>query len=60
MSVFLVFIYTVKTDKLDEFGELVKKWSKWVKKHPDLHKGVKSWKLFSQTIGGNVGGYVEM
>jgi hypothetical protein len=50
----------VKTDKLDEFGELVKKWSKWVKKHPDLHKGVKSWKVFSQTIGGNVGGYVEM
>jgi hypothetical protein len=57
---FVVMKYVVKLDKQGDFKEFGKKWTQWKKKHPDLFKEVKSWKLFAQVFGGLQGGHVEM
>jgi hypothetical protein len=60
MTVFMTEIYVVKPDKPGEYAACVKNFEAFMKKRPDLFKGVKSHKIFSQVIGGNWGGYVEM
>jgi hypothetical protein len=60
MTIFLAETYVIKPDKLEEFSTLFKKFETYMKKHPDLFKEVKSHKVFSQLLGGNWGGYVEM
>jgi hypothetical protein len=60
MTVFSVETLIVKPDKLGEFTAVLKKFEKWMKKHPELFKEVKSHKLFSHMLGGYWGGYVEM
>jgi hypothetical protein len=56
----MVETYVVKPDKLGEFTAFCKKKETYMKKRPDLFKEVKSHKLFSQMLGGNWGGYVEI
>lgn len=60
MTIFLMETYIVKPDKLSENLARYKKWEAWWKRHPEVCKEIKSQKLFSHTIGGNFGGYVEM
>jgi hypothetical protein len=60
MTIFSVETWVVKPDKLGEFPVWVKKWERWVKKHPEVFKEVKSHKVFSHMLGGNWGGYVYM
>ena len=60
MTVFGVVTWIIKPDKLGEFTEWYEKFLEWMKKHPDLFREVKSRRLFSHLIGGNVGGYVEI
>lgn len=60
MTIFMVETYIVKLDKLGEFMAFLKKWETWMKKNPEVFKEVKSHKVFSHLLGGNLGGYVEM
>jgi len=60
MTIFFVETYVIKPDKLGEFTAFFKKLMEWVKKHPDLFKEVKSFKLFTHMHGGKYGTYVEM
>jgi hypothetical protein len=60
MTVFSVGTYLVKREKRQEFLSFQQRWLKYVKDNPETFKELKSWKLFSQEIGGTLGGYVEM
>jgi len=63
MTVFGVEIYVIKPEKQAEFKAYKKKWEKFFEYkegHIQRFEGVKSYKLFAQMLGGNVGGYVEM
>ena len=60
MTVFIVETYVVKPEKQAEFMAFVKKLATWKEKNPKRFKEVRSWKLFAQMFGGNVGGYVEV
>jgi hypothetical protein len=60
LTVFLVETYVIKPDKLGAFTALYKKFETYMKKRKDLFKEVKSHRIFSQLMGGNWGGYVEM
>ena len=52
--------YDVKLDKLEEYTALLKKFEPYMKKRPDLFKGVKSHRVFRHMLGGSYGGCVEM
>ena len=56
MTVFTVETYVVKPDKLGEFVAFVKNWKAWMKKRPELFKEMKSYKVYSNLLGGNWGG----
>jgi hypothetical protein len=60
MTIFSVETFIVKPDKLGEFTAFLKKSETWMKKHPELFKEVKSYKVFSHMLGGSWGGYVQM
>jgi hypothetical protein len=60
MTIFSVETWIVKPDKLGEYMAVHKKFETWLKKHPELFKEVKSYKLFSHMLGGKWGGYVWM
>jgi len=63
MTVFLVEIYVIKPEKQAEFTAYKEKWKKFFRyKEGNVQRfeGVKSYRMFSQMLGGNVGGYVEM
>jgi hypothetical protein len=63
MTVFLVETYVIKPEKQTEFTAYKKKWKKFFayrEGHLARFKEVKSHKMFSQMLGGNFGGYVEM
>jgi hypothetical protein len=60
MTVFHVETYVIKPEKQEQYMALMKKWAAYIKKNKEKCKEVKSWKLLSQMIGGNTGGYVEM
>jgi hypothetical protein len=59
MTVFKVETYVVKPEKQEEYMALVKKWVVYIK-NKEKCKELKSWKLFSQTILGTTGLYIEM
>ena len=59
MTIFKVETYVIKPEKQEEYMALVKKWGAYIK-NKEKCKELKSWKLFSQAIGGNTGAYVEM
>jgi lipopolysaccharide/colanic/teichoic acid biosynthesis glycosyltransferase len=56
MTIFLVERFVVKPDKLAEFPTLVNKWKAMVKSRPELFKEMKSYKIYSDQLGGNWGG----
>jgi hypothetical protein len=60
MSIISVETYVVRTEKSTEFAALLKEFVKFKKAHPQLFKGVKSWKLYKQSYGQPAGMYVEM
>lgn len=60
MTVFNVETYVIKPEKQEECRSIMKKWAAYIKKNKEKCKELKSWKLLSQMIGGNSGGYVEM
>jgi len=60
MTIFWVGTYLVKREKRQEFLSFQQRWLKYVKDNPETFKELKSWKLFSQDIGGTLGGYIEM
>ncbi|MCP8308521.1 MAG: hypothetical protein H3Z54_07485 [archaeon] len=60
MTIFLVETYVVKPERQADFMAYKKKLSQWMEKHSELFKEVKSYRMFSQMLGGNWGGYVEM
>jgi hypothetical protein len=59
MTVFKVETYVVKPEKQEEYMALVGKWVRYIK-NKEKCKELKSWKLFSQTIVGTSGLYMEM
>ena len=59
MAIFKVEMYVIKPEKQEEYMALVEKWAAYIK-NKEKCKELKSWKLFSQTIGGTTGAYVEM
>jgi hypothetical protein len=60
MTIFMTEIYVIKPDRLGDLAACVKNFEAFMKKRPDLFKEVKSHRIFSQVLGGNWGGYVEM
>jgi hypothetical protein len=60
MTVFRVEKYVVRPEKHEEYVAIMKKWVDYIKKNKETCKELRSWKLFSQAIGGNVGEYIEM
>jgi len=60
MTVFRVERYFIKPEKSEEYHAIIKKWTAYIKKNKEKCRELKSWKLFSQTIGDNVGEFVEM
>ena len=60
MSIFYVETYVGKAEKRAAFKPLLDKFIKYKKAHPQLFKGVKSWKLLRQEFGAIAGMYIEM
>lgn len=60
MSVIMVETYVVRAEKSTEFATLLGEFLKFKKAHPQLFKGVKSWKLYKQDYGQPAGMYIEM
>jgi hypothetical protein len=60
MSIIMVETYVVHSDKSTKFTTLLNEFLKFKKAHPQLFKGVKSWKLYKQDYGQPAGMYVEM
>jgi hypothetical protein len=60
MTVFSVGTYLVKREKMKEFLSLQQRWLIYVKDNPETFKELKSWKLFSEGLGGTLSGYIEM
>jgi hypothetical protein len=52
--------YVIKLDKYFEFFAFAKKFEAYMHDHKDLFKEVKSHKFFMHSIGGKMGGFVEM
>ena len=60
MTVFEVGQWLVKPEKQEEFTKLLKRYIKYMKENPKMFKEIKSFKIFTQTIGGISGTYIEM
>jgi hypothetical protein len=60
MSIIMVETYVVHAEKTTEFTTLLNEFLKFKKAHPQLFKGVKSWKLYKQDYGQPAGMYIEM
>jgi len=60
MTVFRVEKHVVKPEKHEEYVAIMRKWADYIQKNKEKCKELRSWKLFSQAIGGNVGEYIEM
>jgi hypothetical protein len=60
MTIYVVETFVVKPDKADEWASVYKKYLALIKKHPDLHTEVKSYKVFNHWLGGSQGGTVVM
>jgi hypothetical protein len=60
MSITVTEKYVVRVGKTMEFTALLGEFLKFKKSHPQLFKGVKSWKLYKQDYGQPAGMYIEM
>jgi hypothetical protein len=60
MSIIMVETYVVHAEKSTEFTTLLNEFLKFKQAHPQLFKGVRSWKLYKQEYGQPAGMYIEM
>jgi hypothetical protein len=60
MSTFMVEDYVVRPEKQGEFTALLQTFLKYKEGHPEVFKGLKSWRLFRREYGGISGSYVEL
>jgi hypothetical protein len=60
MTIFRVERYVVKPEKSGEYHAIIKRFTAYIKKNKEKCKELKSWKLFSQMLGNNVGEFMEM
>lgn len=60
VSIITVETYVVRAERSIEFTTLIDEFLKFKKAHPQLFKGVKSWKLYKQDYGQPAGMYIEM
>ena len=60
MGIFVVETYVVKSEKREEFTPALNEFLRYKETHPDLFKGLRSWKLLRQEYGAVVGMYMEM
>jgi hypothetical protein len=60
MSTFVVETYVIWPEKQGAFTKLLQKSLKYREGHPEVFKGLKSWKVFHREYGGISGSYVVM
>jgi len=60
MSVIVAETYVARREKTVEFTALLDEFLKFKKAHPQLFRGLKSWKLYKQDYGQPTGMYIEM
>ena len=60
MSIVLAETYVVKAERQDGFTPLLNEFLEYKKNHPELFRGVLSWKLYKQKYGPIGGMYVEL
>ena len=60
LAIFRIESYVVKPEKREDYMSIMKKWTVYIKKNEEKCTELKSWKLFSRTIGDNVGEFIEM
>jgi hypothetical protein len=60
MSIFKVERYLVRPERSANYHQVIEKWKAYIKKNKEECRELKSWRLFSEVIGGNVNGFIEM
>jgi len=60
MTYLAISTYIVKPEKQADFMRFWKSYLDYMKKNPEIFKGVKSLKLYTQVFGGISGAYVEL
>jgi len=60
MSILVVETYVVKAEKRAEFTPLLNEFLKYKQDHPQVFRGLKSWRLYKQNLGQPAGMYIEM
>jgi hypothetical protein len=60
MSIRLVETYVVRAEKSREFETLLNEFAEFKESHPEVFRGVKSWKRYRQDYGHPARMYVEM
>lgn len=61
MSIFMVNKYVIRPDKMEEFAAFFKKtYEPFIRRRKDLHKELKSYRMYSKLAGGKWGEYVEI
>jgi hypothetical protein len=60
LSIFRVENYVIKPERKDEFTIALNEYLRYRDTHPDLFKGLKSWKIMRQEYGAHTGMYMEI
>jgi hypothetical protein len=60
LGIFRVERYVVKSEKKDEFTAAMNEYLRYREAHPDLFKGLKSWRILRQEYGAVTGMYMEI
>ncbi len=60
MGIFMVETYVVKSEKREEFIPALNEFLRYKETHPDLFRGLRSWRLLRQEYGAVSGMYIEM
>jgi hypothetical protein len=56
----MVETYVVKSEKREEFTPALNEFLRYKETHPDLFRGLRSWRLLRQEYGAVSGMYIEM
>jgi hypothetical protein len=60
LGIFRVESYVVKSERREEFTSALNEYLRYRETHPDLFKGLKSWKILRQEYGALTGMYMEI
>ena len=60
MTIFKVETYVLRPEMQRGYLAVMKRWTSYITKNKEKCRELKSWKLLSQAIGGNVGAYIEI